>query len=336
MNSVQLGDSTDLIKRIDFSPTLTFLDPPFNQGKDYDCHDDDMPDAEYWGWMRSICQDVYKKTASGGSLYFMQREKNAEQVLRVLRESGWVFQNLIIWKKWTSAAAPSNYRHPKHYQIIAFVSKGEVPTPFHKLRISPPLMPHHKYERPNGMFVTDLWDDIKELTAGYFSSKEVLMVGDVLPPLEQKYSLTNVLVSKEELLRLGVWNKDLIKQFLGKDKVFKAQDVDEIEKSEVFQGAIAKQRFHKQQAPVALLTRIILSSSRVGDWVLDPFAGTGTTGCVARQLKRKSVCMEIDSKNVKCIEKRINETRQEDCILKLREDYKHTEGLDEIWQVAAT
>ena len=94
--------------------------------------------------------------------------KKTESVLRCLRESGWTFQNLIIWKKKTSAV-PGMKRFGKHYQIIAFATKGERPRVFHRLRINPPLPLGYKYERENGMFVTDVWDDIRELTSGYFA-----------------------------------------------------------------------------------------------------------------------------------------------------------------------
>ena len=53
--------------------------------------------------MRDVCKEVYALTPDGGAIYFMQREKNSEFVLRCLRESGWTFQNLIVWKKKTSA-----------------------------------------------------------------------------------------------------------------------------------------------------------------------------------------------------------------------------------------
>src|ERR1043166_6572226 len=36
-------------------------------------------------------------------------------------------------------------------------------------------------------------------------------------------------------------------------------------------------KLHPTQKPEALLARVILSSSRPGDVVLDPFSGTGTT-----------------------------------------------------------
>ena len=78
---------------------LTFLDPPFNQDKDYQSHDDNMPEMEYWDWMKRVCDLIYQKTVEGGAIYFMQREKNTSFVLDALTKSGWTFQNLIIWRK---------------------------------------------------------------------------------------------------------------------------------------------------------------------------------------------------------------------------------------------
>lgn len=62
-----------------------------------------------------------------------------------------------------------------------------------------------------------------------------------------------------------------------------------------------KQKLHTTQKPVELLKRIILTSSNKGDLVLDPVAGTGTTGFVAQALKRNFVMIEINPKYVKGI-----------------------------------
>jgi site-specific DNA-methyltransferase (adenine-specific) len=51
---------------------------------------------------------------------------------------------------------------------------------------------------------------------------------------------------------------------------------------------------HPSQKPVRLLERIIKASSNVGDTVLDPFSGTFTTSFVCKELKRKSIGIEID------------------------------------------
>jgi modification methylase len=54
-------------------------------------------------------------------------------------------------------------------------------------------------------------------------------------------------------------------------------------------------KLHPTQKPEALLARVILSSSRPDDLVLDPFAGTGTTGAVARRLGRRFLGIERDA-----------------------------------------
>jgi site-specific DNA-methyltransferase (adenine-specific) len=53
------------------------------------------------------------------------------------------------------------------------------------------------------------------------------------------------------------------------------------------------------QMPESLLARIIRASSNEGDWVLDPFSGSGTTAVVAHKLKRKYTGIEISRKYVK-------------------------------------
>ena len=56
---------------------------------------------------------------------------------------------------------------------------------------------------------------------------------------------------------------------------------------------------HPTQKPEALLKRIILASSNPGDIVLDPFAGSFTTGAVAVTTGRKFIGIEINSEYIK-------------------------------------
>jgi modification methylase len=53
-------------------------------------------------------------------------------------------------------------------------------------------------------------------------------------------------------------------------------------------------KLHPTQKPEALLARVILSSSRPGDLILDPFSGTGTTGAAAKRLGRQFIGIERD------------------------------------------
>jgi modification methylase len=68
-------------------------------------------------------------------------------------------------------------------------------------------------------------------------------------------------------------------------------------------------KLHPTQKPEALLARVILSSSRPDDLVLDPFCGTGTTGAVAKRLGRRFVGCEQDAKYAKAADKRIASTK---------------------------
>ena len=134
------------------------------------------------------------------------------------------------------------------------------------------MPPNYKKAYESGVFITDVWDDIRELTSGYFAGDEAIR-------------------------------------------------------------AKSGERFHKQQSPVSLLLRIILSSTRIGDEVLDPFAGTGTTLAVSKQLYRNALGIEIDPDNVKCIKDRLAIIKSSDNIKKYYKYYLHTDNLSNIWGV---
>ncbi len=64
---------------------------------------------------------------------------------------------------------------------------------------------------------------------------------------------------------------------------------------------------HPTQKPLALLERIILSSTREGDWIFDPFMGSGTTGVAALMHKRKFVGCELEENYVELSIKRLRD-----------------------------
>ena len=64
-------------------------------------------------------------------------------------------------------------------------------------------------------------------------------------------------------------------------------------------------KVHPTQKPEALLYRVLLSTTRPGQVVLDPFFGTGTTGAVAKRLGRHFVGVERDPDYIAAAERRI-------------------------------
>jgi len=72
------------------------------------------------------------------------------------------------------------------------------------------------------------------------------------------------------------------------------------------------EKAHTTQKPEALLYRVILSSSNLGDVVLDPFFGTGTTGAVAKKLKRNWIGIERDERYISIAQTRIDAVKMEE------------------------
>lgn len=63
---------------------------------------------------------------------------------------------------------------------------------------------------------------------------------------------------------------------------------------------------HPTQKPEKLVAKTILASSEEGDFIFDPFLGSGTTSVVATKLRRKYLGIELDKKYCIIAEKRLN------------------------------
>ncbi len=68
---------------------------------------------------------------------------------------------------------------------------------------------------------------------------------------------------------------------------------------------------HPTQKPEKLIAKLILASSNVGDLVLDPFAGSGTTGVVAKKLDRRYINLEQNPLYCAWGEKRLKEAEKD-------------------------
>ena len=71
---------------------------------------------------------------------------------------------------------------------------------------------------------------------------------------------------------------------------------------------------HPTQKPEKLLAKIILASSNKGDFVFDPFAGSGTTLVTAKKLGRNFAGIEIDEYYCCLAQKRIEKTDEDNSI----------------------
>jgi DNA modification methylase len=75
----------------------------------------------------------------------------------------------------------------------------------------------------------------------------------------------------------------------GRHAFQKSQD-----KSVLFYPKPNKSPLHPTMKPIGLLRNLILNSSKIRDWVYDPFLGSGSTLIACEQTKRKCLGIELD------------------------------------------
>ena len=71
---------------------------------------------------------------------------------------------------------------------------------------------------------------------------------------------------------------------------------------------------HPTQKPEKLLAKLILASSKQGDMVFDPLAGSGTTAVAAKKLHRRFVCVELNREYCCWGQKRLQQASPGDTI----------------------
>lgn len=115
------------------------------------------------------------------------------------------------------------------------------------------------------------------------------------------------------------YDDETIKQYL-KDKRYKDLDArrTHLEKGKYatnilrvpsLKGSSKEKVGHPSQKAIKLIEMLVLSSTREGDLVLDPFLGSGTTALVCQNLNRKFVGIEIEPKYIEIAQKRLNQSQ---------------------------
>ena len=120
------------------------------------------------------------------------------------------------------------------------------------------------------------------------------------PPLIYK----NKLKFSYELI---IWAKKDGKHTFNYDDMFSVdgEEMQDVWTIPAVQMSEKKFGYHPTQKPEALLERIIKACSNVGDTVLDPFSGSGTTCYVAKRLNRKYIGIEKEKEYFNISKRRI-------------------------------
>jgi len=129
------------------------------------------------------------------------------------------------------------------------------------------------------------------LSCKYFTASHETILWAIKEPTEKH-------TYNYEVMKYGTWHeKDIIKN---QDKQMRSVwSISTPSKSEKEYGK------HPTQKPLKLLERVILSSTKEGDLILDPFTGSSTTGVISKKYNRKFIGIDINEEYLELSIKRL-------------------------------
>lgn len=176
------GNCLELLPLIqDASIDTVFADPPFNLGKKYGMRvNDKRPNLEYVKWCKEWLDESVRVLKPGGAIFVYNIPKWNIVLGNYLMELGLEFRHWIAINIKLSLPIPGQL-YPSHYSLLYF-TKGK-PKTFHKIRTPIERCRHCGGEikdygghrgamNPNGVNLTDVWNDITPVRHWKFKSRK--------------------------------------------------------------------------------------------------------------------------------------------------------------------
>lgn len=115
------------------------------------------------------------------------------------------------------------------------------------------------------------------------------------------YSTEFIIWARKSEKKPHYFNYDLMKQINGDKQM---TDVWQLPAIAQWEKSCGK---HPTQKPIALLSRILMASTQQGEWVLDPFCGSATTGIAANLLGRRFLGIDQEDEYIEISRRRREE-----------------------------
>jgi len=159
-------------------------------------------------------------------------------------------------------------------------------------RIAVPFDLHRILSEEGFDFIDDIiW--VKPEGAGWATGRGRRFAADRNPLQYKPVPVTEyVLAYRKRTEKLIDWN---IRNHPDQEAVAESKIPDDYERTNIWKITPAHNELHPAVFPLELAQRVVRYYSFVGDIVLDPFAGIGTTGAAATSLRRKFVLIENEA-----------------------------------------
>ena len=309
-NRLIFGDNLLALKAIEQEFTgkiqCIYIDPPYNTGSAFEHYDDGIEHSIWLSLMRDRLELLRNLLSKSGAIW-INIDDNESHYLKVLMDDIFGRKNFVANVLWQKRTSPDARIHlgPAHDHILVYAKAVESVT-FKKLTLSPQQAAQFKNPdndlkgawtstdftaqgwRPNQMYKITTpggttyeppdgrcWSNIESEFLRLCAEKRMWFGKDG----KARPRVKNYLSESEGISSWTWWTNEEV----GHNQEAKKEIIDLFGASNAFDTP----------KPERLLRRIVEIGSNPGDWVLDSFAGSGTTGAVAHKMGRHWIMVEL-------------------------------------------
>ncbi len=251
--------------------------------------------------------ELHRVLKPTGSLY-LHCDPTASHYLKILLDAVFGkegYRNEIVWKR-TNAHNVRTRQFPRYHDTLLFYSKSEAFCFNEQYQpYSDAQLGRYRADEKGRLFKAENLTMVSSTPSRNFEWRGARPPdnrgwGASRDQLERWWQEGRILVKRDGTPRLDglkVYFEDMKGKAVG--SIW--DDVDRV-------GNTSGERLgYPTQKPLALLERIISASSNVGDLVLDPFCGCGTTVHAAQKLNRKWIGIDITHLAIHLIQRRLKD-----------------------------
>ncbi|HDR8065781.1 TPA: site-specific DNA-methyltransferase [Bacillus cereus] len=310
-NKIIYGDNLIALKALEQGFTgeikCVYIDPPYNTGNAFAHYDDGVEHSIWLSLLKERLTIIHKLLRDDGSLWISIDDDEAHY-LKVLCDEIFGrknFVNTVIWQKKYSPSNDAKYLSDVHDYIFIYAKNKNM---FNRNLLPRTAEQDNRYKNPDND-PRGPWKS-SDLSVKTPNPRDLYPIttpsGRVVTPPESR----SWVVSKEryeELLKDNrIWfgksgnNVPSLKRFLSDVQggvvpktLWLREEVGDNQEAKKEIKAFNNKDVFTTPKPERLIERILQIATNEGDWVLDSFAGSGTTGAVAHKMGRKWIMVEL-------------------------------------------